>query len=167
MARGKPYKQLPGQDIHGNPVNPGDLVAIATKGMGSAYLYRGRYLGLRETGYSYRPHSYVVEQDRVRKVRMNAAGVVWKFQSWRQGHDEQKAELEAAIGVCALHNPHNPYRWGTPEYNNWHNTQYIPYQKAQQEYNAKKEAWLDANYPWTKIPFTRRSTLQLNKILKL
>lgn len=166
-SRLKPYEAAPGEDIFDNVVNPGDSVAMATKSYGSVHINKGRYLGRRASTYHKDAYFYIVEQDRVRRVRMNAAGEIWMYRPWYPNrHTEQGATLHAVIGEEPK-SPHQPYRWGTPEYAQWKRDVYDPYMIQRTEHHNKKEAWLDEHYPWTAIPYVRRSTLQCNQIIKL
>lgn len=170
-SRALPVDAVPGKDVFGNVVNVGDNIAMATKSYGSAHINKGRYLGQRKpsTGYSKDFRCYIVEQDLVRTLRVSAAGVKWQYVSWRSGHQDQKAELEAAIGLPPTRPTSNEWDPANraPERRAIIKQEWDAYYKAHEAYNKKEEKWLNKHYPFKDFPYVRRSTLWLNKIIKL
>lgn len=173
-----PIEAIPGTDEFDNVVNPGDTIAMATKSGGGAYINKGRYLGQRKPGRSWYGKDfkcYVVEQDLTHTVRRNAAGVEWVFNAWRTTKvgEAQLAEAVAVIGERPVRPQATDqmYSWNFQRNNP---KEYAELRKLWDEYNLaerawreKLETWLNANYPTRKEPYVRRSTLWLNKIIKL
>ena len=164
-----PIEAVPGKDVFNNVVNPGDTIAMATKSYGSVTINKGRYLGQRKAK-SYNHICYVVEQDRVHSRRMNADGVEWDF-SWRGSKvEEQNKLLEAAIGSKPISPTIHRYSAQIrhdPKLLEEVNLAWKNFENEYYNYEIAKKNWLDANYPYKNFPYVRRSTLWLNKIIKL
>lgn len=164
-----PLEVIPGEDVFHNVVNPGDTIAMATKSYGSAHINKGRYLGQRKpmNYYSEDFRCYIVEQDLVRRERTHADGQEWLHYGYgktKEVYDRQRAALTAAVGEDpGYYFKGNQYRYGSPEYTAAEKVWNASYK----DYCKRRDAWLDEHYPWKSTPYVRRSTLWLNKIIKL
>ena len=166
-----PIEAIPGEDVFGVPVHPGQAIAMATKSGGCANINKGRYLGQRKTSGHWNKDfkCYIVEQDLVRRERTNAAGEEWLHYAYGEKEQEIYNRQRDALAAVAGEDPgycfrnKNNHRYGSPEYiaakKIWRATY--------DEYASKRDAWLDEHYPYKSTPYVRRSTLWLNRIIKL
>lgn len=167
-----PIEEIPGIDVFRNVVLPGDVIAMATKSYGSANINKGRYLGQRKPLHviTWRKDfkNYIVEQDKVSRLRTNAQGRVWS--PWQTKNADQYVTLHAAIGDSPARPKQNVYDrdvYNNPELKAQAQKDWEIYTNLCLEHSQKTEAWLDIHYPYLSTPYIRKSTLWLNKIIKL
>lgn len=168
----KSFDPIPGKDVFDNVINPGDAIAMATKSAGNVYIAKGRYLGSRMVKWGRESYFYyIVEKDLVHRARTSAAGELWH--DWRVFPNprtkEQDQEMFAEIGLPPT--PPTRTMWNIDRKDSVLQaeikTEWAAYREVSDLYENKKEAWLDIHYPYKSTPYVRRSTLWLNKIIKL
>ncbi len=170
MAKLKPILKNPFTNDHGDVINPGDPILSVTKCTGSAYAAKGIYLGYRivREATKDRPQeiSVCVEQQLYRRVFVHkVTGKEWDYNTMQKlGHKYPTRQWYSKTGIWDyITRTHGP---GDPDADAKNAAEQTRYVDECAKYEAI-EKQLKSDYHWVKIPYTRKTSLQLNKIYPL
>lgn len=145
----------------GDVIQPGEDVLIVTMCTKTTHVSKGRYLGSRGESNNI---NVVVEVDKSRRIRRSLDGEEY---NWH--YDWSKIELGVERVEYKDHPPYhrNPYSYGTKEFKTFNEEQSQisnAFNIRRQKYSDAQIAWLNIHYPWVNEPYTRRTTLWMNRV---